>query len=135
MVIAKDKYYLCDKYGKALRGYESYASVKSAPSQAARRLSKHLLKNANSATVYVRRKKKHTKSFYADGTTPRLYAFKATKTMTPVSDTMIKLAEERGYQNKWKQGDTYEKITVESHNLKKQDILNNLKSLASEESS
>ena len=44
MVAEKEKYFLCDKYGRPLKGYETYSSVKSAPSQAARRLSKHLLK-------------------------------------------------------------------------------------------
>jgi hypothetical protein len=134
MVAKKEKYYLCDKYGRTLKGYENYVSVKSAPSQAARRLSKHLLKNSNapSATVYVRRKKKYDKSFYADRKTPRLYGFNATKTLVPVSDSMIQLAKERGYQKQWKSGDQYEKVVVQSHNLTKRDIMGNLKELKSD---
>ena len=132
MVAHKEKYYLCDKYGRALKGYESYVSVKTAPSQAAKRLSKHLLKDPNvtSTTVYVRRKKKHDKAFYADRKTPRLYGFKASKTLTPVSESMIKLAKERGYQRQWEMGDRYEKVMVQSHNLTKRDILGNLKELS-----
>ena len=117
-----------------MEGYERFSSVKSTPSQAAKRLSKHVIGKSNqqAVTVYVRRKKKHHNSFYADKRTPRVYAFNVTKTQEPVTENMVRLAKEREYKKEWKMGDTYEKMNVKSLMWKKEDILNVLKHEARE---